>query len=225
MLNILEMEKLEIGKKNSNVGTSQPQESLKPKKPLDDAAKALQKVAKAEVKRIRLEAERSNRLEVERSRVRDRFVSNALSREQAERSREQAERIRLEAERSRLKADRLRKQFFSNKFPNAENQFFSNASGPRVSMEQFKLRDFKEAIKGKMIGHYGKRLGPCENAVAQLDRLAKLALDAQYPLDSALVQNAFLEFLMLYVTEGFEAKDTTGTQMGNFLEEWRGGGF
>lgn len=67
--------------------------------------------------------------------------------------------------------------------------------------------------------------GPAQNARNEIDTWAAVAIRAHYRLDDAQVQRKFAFFLLAVVTEGFDGLDTTGTQMGNFVGQWRGGGF
>lgn len=67
--------------------------------------------------------------------------------------------------------------------------------------------------------------GPAQNAKGMLTEYVKLAIREQYRLDVPAVQTAMGHFLLAVATEGFVETDTTGTQMGNFLGSWRGGGF
>jgi hypothetical protein len=52
-----------------------------------------------------------------------------------------------------------------------------------------------------------------------------LAIREQYRLDLPTVQKAMACFLLAVATEGFVETDNAGTQMENFLGQWRGGGF
>lgn len=52
-----------------------------------------------------------------------------------------------------------------------------------------------------------------------------MAIREQYRLDLRTVQKAMAYFLLAVATEGLVETDTTGTQMKNFLGQWRGGGF
>jgi hypothetical protein len=111
---------------------------------------------------------------------------------------------------------RMRNQYISKVLPNAVPP---SLPGTGSDLSQFKL-----AIKSKITCTYGKK-GPTENAFSELDSFATRAQRAGYPLHSRQLQEAFVNFLMAYVTEGFVGKDTTGTQMGNFKGKWHGGGF
>jgi len=71
----------------------------------------------------------------------------------------------------------------------------------------------------------GALKGPAQNARAEIDQYVRLAIREQYKLDDVNVQKAMAYFLLAVATEGFVETDTTGTQMGNFLGQWRGGGF
>lgn len=71
----------------------------------------------------------------------------------------------------------------------------------------------------------GSLKGPAQNARAELNQYVRLAIREQYRLDVPAVQKAMADFLLAVATEGFVDGDTTGTQMGNYLGNWRGGGF
>ncbi|MCB1764512.1 MAG: hypothetical protein KDJ22_00415 [Candidatus Competibacteraceae bacterium] len=111
-------------------------------------------------------------------------------------------------------ARRIRNQYISKVLPHA-----GPPPLPGTDLGQFKL-----AVQSKITRTYGRK-GPTENAFNALGSLATRAQSAGYPLHSPQLQEAFVNFLMAYVTEGFVGKDTTGTQMGNFQGKWRGGGF
>jgi|GEM_PF-2462802 len=113
-------------------------------------------------------------------------------------------------------ARRIRNRYISKVLP--------NAGPPPVPGLGLGLGEFKLAIKTKITRNFGKK-GPTENALSELDSFATRAQRAGYPLHNPQLQEAFMYFLMAYVTEGFVGEDTTGTQMGNFRGEWRGGGF
>lgn len=123
-----------------------------------------------------------------------------------------AETVTLQDEEAR----RVRNRYISKVLP--------HAGPPPVAGLGLGLGEFKLAITTKIISTYGRK-GPTENALSELDLFATRAQRASYPLHSPQLQTAFVNFLMAYVTEGFTGKDTTGTQMGNFRGEWRGGGF
>lgn len=108
------------------------------------------------------------------------------------------------------KADTMRRAYVSKQL----------LAGP----QQPSVETLKSTIKGLLAAEFGKK-GPVDNAHNILDTFARRALVAGYPMGNREVQTAFMYFLMAYVTEGFEGKDTTGTQMGNFQGHWRGGGF
>ncbi len=86
------------------------------------------------------------------------------------------------------------------------------------------VEEFEDAVMKKITSNYGKK-GPTENAANYLNMFSLRAFSAGYPLRSSKLQSAFMNFLMAYVTEGFVGVDTTGTQMGNYLGKWSGGGF
>lgn len=93
-----------------------------------------------------------------------------------------------------------------------------------VKPPTYSLDVFQQAIKDRITRTWGKK-GPTENAFQELAWLAARAQKAGYPLHKPKLQKAFMYFLMSYVTVGFEGQDTTGTQIGNFQGDWRGGGF
>jgi len=41
------------------------------------------------------------------------------------------------------------------------------------------------------------------------------AIELGYPMNSALVRQAFADYLMMLVTDGYESIDNTGTLVGN----------
>ena len=72
----------------------------------------------------------------------------------------------------------------------------------------------------------GKLKGPSISAVNDhLDHCIQAALSEHYRVDRADVQSKVAYFALALATEGFEGQDTTGTQMGQFRGQWRGGGF
>lgn len=111
-----------------------------------------------------------------------------------------AETVTLQDEEAR----RVRNRYISKVLP--------HAGPPPVAGLGLGLGEFKLAITTKIISTYGRK-GPTENALSELDLFATRAQRASYPLHSPQLQTAFVNFLMIYVTEGFTGKDTTGTQM------------
>ncbi|MEO9527275.1 hypothetical protein [Roseibium sp.] len=66
---------------------------------------------------------------------------------------------------------------------------------------------------------------PTSDAVRSLDRWLGDAIDCGYPVYDADVRKLLCGVILMERTEGYVNEDTTGTQMGNFRGEWRGGGF
>ena len=128
-----------------------------------------------------------------------------------------AEKLKQVAERvafQEAEARRIRNRYISRALPNA----------PPPPPQSPSIDQFTLAIRSKITGLYGRK-GPTENAFNELKDLATRAHTAGYPLKNTQLQDAFVNFLMSYVTEGFVGVDTTGTQMGNFKGKWHGGGF
>ena len=75
------------------------------------------------------------------------------------------------------------------------------------------------------VNSLGKNLGPAQNARAEFSTYYEHAIKEGYNFGSPEVCEAFGYFLLAVATEGFEEKDTTGTQRGNYQGSWRGGGF
>ena len=72
---------------------------------------------------------------------------------------------------------------------------------------------------------YGKNKGPVINAMEEFSYYFNLANQEQYNFNNQNVVKDFANFLLAVATEGFKEEDTTGTQMGNYQGDWRGGGF
>ena len=123
-------------------------------------------------------------------------------------------------DKTRLEADRDKKKLVENNF---RVKLIARAVPDAVQFTM-PLELFKAAIILILKSAYGIK-GPVLNAFNDLDNFAKRAQTAGYFLRDKDVQEKFANFLMLYVTEGMIGKDTTGTQMGNFPGQWRGGGF
>jgi hypothetical protein len=66
--------------------------------------------------------------------------------------------------------------------------------------------------------------GPGQNARDKFDEWADRAIKAGYAIHHPKVQKAFYAALMVFVTEEFDGKNVTGTQMGNYNGNWRGFG-
>jgi hypothetical protein len=77
----------------------------------------------------------------------------------------------------------------------------------------------------KILANNGPNKGPVQSALQELDAEMRRAIYLGYPLDNAIVRTDFCNYLLELVTTGYEGLDTTGTQMGNYKGEWRGGGF
>jgi len=66
---------------------------------------------------------------------------------------------------------------------------------------------------------------PTFDAEAMIPDWFDKAIDRGYPVHDAKVRKCLARFVMAVRTDGFSDEDTTGTQMGNFQGDWRGGGF
>ncbi|EWG65588.1 Cell wall-associated polypeptide [Enterobacter sp. DC4] len=69
----------------------------------------------------------------------------------------------------------------------------------------------------------GVALGPVQNGLKRISELLPIAIDYGYQMDNVNVQHAFSNYVMIYVTEGFEDEDTTGTLVGNATHSTFGG--
>jgi len=98
---------------------------------------------------------------------------------------------------------------------------FSAANCYRRMARYARLRGFCAQI----LANHGRNKGPVQNAFNHLDTEMVRAIEIGYPLDDAMVRTSFCNYLLALVTEGYENLDTTGTQIGNYKGEWRGGGF
>lgn len=121
--------------------------------------------------------------------------------------------------RNKERGSRIRNRYLAQVLPDA----IPPNTPPQAAT--FSVDDFKANIKERIKRSFGLNKGPSQSALGELDKMARRAEAAGYPLEDENVQEAFLGFLMTLVTEGFENQDTTGTQMGNYRGDWRGGGF
>jgi hypothetical protein len=86
-------------------------------------------------------------------------------------------------------------------------------AGPAPGAAAASLQTFIGRVEAMLyFGHVGD---PQRAAKRQLPEFAQRAVQAGYDLESVEVQRALAEFLMLFVTEGCEGRDTTGTVTGN----------
>jgi len=87
----------------------------------------------------------------------------------------------------------------------------------------------RAAVEGRLSPPYAKLL--CAALASSGTTILRTAVECvmavreQYRLDLPTVQKAMANFLLAVASEGFVETDTTGTQMGNFLGQWSGGGF
>lgn len=72
---------------------------------------------------------------------------------------------------------------------------------------------------------HGSLKGPVQNGKNALEPWLTGAIIERYNLSNDKVVRSLADFVLSVVTDGFVGKDTTGTQIGNFTEKWRGGGF
>jgi hypothetical protein len=61
--------------------------------------------------------------------------------------------------------------------------------------------------------------------MAKLDHCIEAALKEHYCVEDPDVVSGIEYFALALATSGFVGENTTGTQIGNFRGEWRGGGF
>jgi len=88
------------------------------------------------------------------------------------------------------------------------------------------LAALRKAIEDKMASVQGRLKGPFQEANSTyLDKCIQAALAEDYKIDNPSVQSKIGYLALSLATDGWSGKDTTGTQMGNFLGHWRGGGF
>lgn len=69
------------------------------------------------------------------------------------------------------------------------------------------------------------RATPTDDAVRAVDTWLSNAIQCDYPVYDAEIQKLLCSVILSHRTDGYTDTDTTGTQMGNFQGEWRGGGF
>lgn len=81
------------------------------------------------------------------------------------------------------------------------------------------------AIEEGIYSNHGRHKGPVQTAVGYLGDCINAALKEHYRLSNDKVKSSLGYFALALATAGFDGEDTTGTQMGQFLGEWRGGGF
>ena len=86
------------------------------------------------------------------------------------------------------------------------------------------LKTIVDIIKNDMNKKDGATKGPVINARSEVEKNLKMAIDLGYRVGEKEVQEALRSFCMALATEGFENKDTTGTQIGQYKGEWPGGG-
>ena len=77
----------------------------------------------------------------------------------------------------------------------------------------------------KFIRQNFPRATPSFDAETMIPEWFEKAIDCGYPVHDANVRKCLARFVMAMRTDGFSDEDTTGTQMGNFQGDWRGGGF
>lgn len=120
-------------------------------------------------------------------------------------------------------------QMVANSAGEATQQELHNYLAPGVAADaaaRIRLHPvLKSQIEAAINNVNGSLKGPAQNARNEIDTYGALAIRAHYRLSDPEVQRKFAYFLLAVVTAGFEGLDTTGTQMGNFLGSWRGGGF
>jgi hypothetical protein len=83
----------------------------------------------------------------------------------------------------------------------------------------------KELVIERFKKDHGLNKGPVQNAREYLDDCIEAALKEHYRVDHHKVVEGIEYFALALATDGFEGRDTNGTQIGNFRGEWRGGGF
>lgn len=97
---------------------------------------------------------------------------------------------------------------------------------PKVTQTLQIKADIHTAIALQINKVQGGLKGPSQNARNEINTWAPRAIQLNYRLNDATVQQAFASFLLAVVTDGFMGENTTGTQIGNFTHgQWRGGGF
>lgn len=94
------------------------------------------------------------------------------------------------------------------------------------------VRTYVDARKAGWAAHMERhirgtypRATPTDDAVSVIDRWLLKAIEIDYPVYDTKIRELLCSVILSHRTDGYTDEDTTGTQMGNFQGEWRGGGF
>lgn len=69
------------------------------------------------------------------------------------------------------------------------------------------------------------RATPTNDAMDAVESWLSDAIECDYPVYDAELRDLLCHVIVMDRTEGYTDADTTGTQMGSYRGEWRGGGF
>jgi hypothetical protein len=87
------------------------------------------------------------------------------------------------------------------------------------------IAKLKDEVMQNLYSAFGSKKGPVINAREEVENCIKLAIELRYPVNHKVVTKQLGWFLLSLVTDGFDDEDINGTQIGNYLGLWRGGGF
>lgn len=87
------------------------------------------------------------------------------------------------------------------------------------------IEDHQRAVCDYVNQSQGSLKGPAMSARQEAATYVDRAIRQGYKIDQVEIRKELANFLLMLVTEGFKDKDTTGTTVGNFKGDWRGGGF
>ncbi|WP_428669425.1 hypothetical protein [Roseibium sp.] len=113
--------------------------------------------------------------------------------------------------------DPLKKPGTKDEIEAYESQYVSTYVSARKS-------EWKAHMRNYIRDNYA-RATPTDDAVKSIGGWLKKAVECRYPVHDAKIRELLCDVILMIRTEGFTGEDTTGTQMGNFQGQWRGGGF
>ncbi|WP_269581023.1 hypothetical protein [Roseibium sp. Sym1] len=108
--------------------------------------------------------------------------------------------------------------------PGTQQQISSYTNQCVQTYTSARAGDWAEQMQDHIRSTYS-RATPTDDAIRMVDTWLRKAIDHGYPVYDAQIRELLCSFILHMRTDGYADEDTTGTQMGEFRGEWRGGGF